>query len=73
MNGISHRSKAQEKIYLYSMGKRLRVTAMFTDVKDANAYMERHDDEGVIAELGPFIFLANLYDQGTTATGRINQ
>jgi hypothetical protein len=61
--GISHRSKPEEKLYLYSMGKRLRVTAIFTDVQDANRYMEGKD-EGVIAELGPFIFLANLYDPG---------
>lgn len=57
--------EGQELLYLYSMGKRLRVTAIFTDEAEANNYMEKSNlREGVIAEVKPFIFLANLNDRG---------
>jgi hypothetical protein len=43
------------------MGKRFRVTAIFTDNQSANAWMENHRDQGLIAEFGPFRIVANLY------------
>ena len=54
---------ATDFIYVRSMGKLLRVTAMFTDTDKANAYMAGAD-EGVVACFGPYILLANLYDKG---------
>lgn len=47
-----------------SMGKALRITALFKSDAEANAYMERNKDEGVIAEIDGVIFLANLHDKG---------
>ena len=55
----------EQVIYVRSMGKALRVTAIFDNESDANSYMERHRDQGVIAEFKPLIFIANLYDRGT--------
>jgi hypothetical protein len=54
----------QQTIYVRSMGKALRVTAMFTDEAEANRYMERNADEGVVAVFGPYVLLANLFDKG---------
>ena len=45
-------------------GRRYRVTAVFSCDADANAYMTAHCDEGVIANHGPFVFLARLPDKG---------
>ena len=56
-------AKTDDKLFLFSMGKRLRVTAIFTDLAEANAHMGRTDD-AVIACFGPFIILANQYGKG---------
>lgn len=53
-----------ESLYLRSMGKLLRITAIFESDAEANAYMEKHRDEGLIAEFGKYRFIANLYDPG---------
>lgn len=55
-------------LFVRSMGKALRVTALFTSVDEANEYSKRHSDEGVVAEFGSYILIANLYDQGTAIT-----
>jgi hypothetical protein len=61
------------------MGKALRVTAIFTSADEANEYTESHRDEGVVAQFGPYILLANLYDPGakiedsTRATAAMEQ
>lgn len=55
--------KADEFLWICSMGKRLRVTAIFTDDAEANDHMARSDD-AVIAYHAPFILLANKYDSG---------
>lgn len=47
-----------------SMGKTLRVTAIFTAVDAANAYMAAHDEMAVVAEFDGFIFMADRYDRG---------
>ena len=55
----------QQKLYIRSMGKALRVTAICTSVSDANLYMERNTSDAVVAEIGPFIIMADKYDRGT--------
>lgn len=52
-----------EEVYLYSMGKRLKITSMFTSVDECNKHCEASND-AVIAEFGPFIFCADKGDQG---------
>ena len=54
----------EQLLYVRSMGKALRVTAIHTSDAEANAYMGRHRDEGCVAVFGPFVLCANLYDQG---------
>ena len=56
--------KDYQIIYVRSMGKLLKVTALFTDNSECNKYLESHKDEGVIAEYGNTIFVANCYDHG---------
>lgn len=56
-------AKADEQLHVFSMGKKLRITAIFTTDKSANEHMEKTDD-AVVACCGPFIFLANKYDHG---------
>lgn len=53
-----------EQLYVRSMGKLLRVTAVFGSDDDANAYMAKHQDDAVLACIGPFILLANRFDRG---------
>ena len=50
-----------QDLFIYSMGKRFRVTGIFASDPDANDHCERHTDDGVIAVMGPFIFTAGLY------------
>lgn len=54
----------QVKLFVKSMGKLLRVTAAFENVDEANKHCEAHKDDGVVAEIGETILLANLYDTG---------
>ena len=56
--------KPEQMLYVRTMGKALKVTAVFTDDDSANAYMSNHSDEGVVAEFAPYIFIANVYDNG---------
>lgn len=59
------KSKEDEYLWIYSMGKKMRVTAITDNDKEANAHMEKTGvREGVIACFGPFVFMANLYDRG---------
>ena len=60
---MHHVMSKDERLFIFSMGKRLRITAIFTDDDAANAHMAKTDD-AVIACHGPFIFLANKYDRG---------
>ena len=59
---MNHTAKPGEVLWLCSMGKRFQVTAIFTEEAEANAHMETHDDQAVIACFGPFIVLANKYE-----------
>lgn len=56
----------KQTLYVRSMGKALRVTAIFTDDDEANRHMARSDnDDAVVAVFGPYILLADKYDHGT--------
>lgn len=59
-----HRAKPEEQILLRSMGKSLRILAIATTDDEANDYMRRHDNAAVVACFGPFVFMADKYDQG---------
>ncbi len=56
-----------EKLWLYSMGKRYAITAIFSTNAEANDYMEKHDEQCCIAHFEPFVFLASKYDAGVKA------
>lgn len=56
-----HIFKADETLYLCSMGKRFRVTAIFTDDAEANEHMRKHDNQACIAAFGPLVILADKY------------
>ena len=50
-----------EMLWIYSMGKRFPVTAIFHTTEEANKYCESHDTEGVIAEIQGIIFIAGFH------------
>ena len=56
--------KANQTLCIYSMGKKLHITAIFHSVDETNKYLATHRNEGVIAEFAPYVFVANLYDKG---------
>ena len=58
------RVPAEIVMYVRSMSKALRITAIFETKDEANAHMSRHKDQGVVARFGKYILLANLYDSG---------
>jgi hypothetical protein len=62
---IAHKLKPEETLYVRSMGKALRVLAVFDNDAAANAYMEKHDEAAVVACFGPLILLADKHDHGT--------
>ena len=51
-------------LYVRSMGKALRVTAIFPSDDTANQYLASHRDQGCIAVFGSYVLIANLYDPG---------
>lgn len=53
-----------DHLYVRSMGKLLRVTAVFATDDEANSYMEAHPDDAVVSCAGGIVFLANCYDSG---------
>jgi len=61
---MQHIAKESEKLYFCSMGKKLRITAIFTNDEEANRHMLKNQDQATIACFGPFVFLANKYDKG---------
>jgi hypothetical protein len=61
---MRHITTDTENLYVRSMGKLLRVVAMFDNDDDANKYMENHDETAVVACFGSFVLLANKYDKG---------
>ena len=61
----SHIFPTEQTLYIRSMGKALRVSAIFTDRDEANAYMAKHDEQALVACCGPFYLLADRFDKGT--------
>ena len=52
-------------IYIGSMGKALRVTAVFADDDSANRHMEKTSNEdAVVAVFGNLVILADVHDNG---------
>jgi hypothetical protein len=66
------RLEVNQLLYVGSLGKAVRVTAIFTSVQDSNGYLAAHSDEGVVAEFGPYVFIANNQD-GDTPIPRARQ
>lgn len=64
------RLKDEHVLYIRSMGKALRVTAIFRTNDEANAFMAKHDEQACVAvvSMGPgeadLILLADRYDPG---------
>lgn len=57
--------KETEMLYVRSMGKALRVTAIFDNDDEANAYMAQPgNDDAVVAVFGKFVLLARKWDKG---------
>jgi hypothetical protein len=54
----------ENRLYIRSMGKLLRVTAIFDTVQAANLHMQRHREQAVVAEIGTVILLADVHDRG---------
>jgi hypothetical protein len=56
-----HIAREQDQLWVFSMGKRFLVRAIFTTTEQANEYMEKHSDTALIACFGPFNVIANQY------------
>lgn len=54
-------------LYVAPVGKNIRVTAIFDNDAEANAFMEANGDQSVIATYGKFIMLARNDDRGAPA------
>jgi hypothetical protein len=59
----------EQQLFIRSMGKALRVTAIATSDVEANEHMRRNEAAAVVAVLGrtrgaQFILLAHKWDQG---------
>lgn len=59
------RLKDHQMLYVRSMGKAFRVTAIFTDDDAANDFMAKNPGHAVMAVFGDVIFLAETNDLGT--------
>lgn len=59
---MTYRPKAGEQVWIFSMGKRFALTAITDNNAEANAYMEKHDNDAVIACFGSLVFIANKYE-----------
>lgn len=55
--------KSDEQIYIHSMGKRLKLTAVALTDDAANEHCGKTDD-AVVACFGSLVLLANKYDNG---------
>ncbi len=50
-----------ETVWIKSMGKIFRLTAIAANDDAANEYMRKHPDEAVIACIGNYSLIANIY------------
>lgn len=55
-------AKTAENVRIRSMGKHFRIRAIADSDAEANDYCAKHRDTGVIACMGPLIFIADLYE-----------
>lgn len=54
---------ATDVIHIRSqMGAPIRVTAVFTNDVDTNAYLAEHPEEGVIDTAGGMVWIASMHD-----------
>ena len=51
-------------IYINTLGRFVKVTAVFTDEEQANNYLKFHPNDGVIHEESGAIFMADINDEG---------
>ena len=62
----------EQTLYIRSMGKALKVTAIFYDedkqalTNAVNEYSSRSHDEGLVSLFGNMAFMANIYDLGVS-------
>lgn len=54
----------EQPLYIHTMGRAFRVNAVFDKTDKANAYLESHPGQGVIAVYGFLIFIATNDDPG---------
>jgi hypothetical protein len=60
---------SNQSLYVRSMGKLLRVTAIFDNDDDANRHMAQSgNNDAVVAVFGKLVLLADVYDQGLAVT-----
>lgn len=51
---------------VHTLGRAIRVTAIFQSQDEANTYMAHNPEEGVLTCYGPLICLASISDAGFT-------
>jgi hypothetical protein len=56
-------------LYVRSMGKIIRVTAIFDNDAEANAHMAKHSEAACVAVSGSLVMLADKYDPGIRVGG----
>lgn len=52
------------QLYLHTLGRAVRITAVATDVQSANDFCAQFTGQSVIAEIGDLVFLARKDDKG---------
>lgn len=60
------RPENNQQVFVYSMGKKLKLTAIADTDEDANRHMARTDD-AVVACFGTLVLMASKYDSGSAA------
>lgn len=59
--------KSDEQVFIHSMGKRLRLTAIAVGDEAANRHMAKNTDDAVIACFGPLVLMADRHNNGQRA------
>ena len=60
---MKHIAEKEQNLYIHSMNRALRITAIFTDAEECNKHCAAYYD-AVVAVFGGFIFCANRGDNG---------
>jgi hypothetical protein len=63
-------TKPDHPLFVHTMGRAYRVTAIGLCEDGANAYLAGHEGEGVVTNFGQYIIIANNNDPGIDMTGR---